>query len=154
MRLWGLMTAKEIAPHLPGRSVKSVLNRIQYMRDNAMQDPEVKVRFFTPKEDEFIRKQHATMSCADIGRELQRTAISIMRRGHKIWVHFAKFGDHHHSTRYSDALVREIQVLREVGSLPFHAIGEKTGITEKLAQKLYSRRFTQEDRVHEYMLPR
>ncbi len=154
MTLYKSMTTREIEPQFPGRTLFSIRNRIDTLRERMPEKVEKKQRRYTWLEERFIRRNCATMSCKDIGKHLNRSEVGVRMKGYELGVIFRKCGEYAPGAKYPDALVRQIRELREQENLSFKAVAAKTGLSVKVAQKLYYLRLTSEDRIREDMLPR
>ncbi|HIA1614839.1 TPA: SANT/Myb-like DNA-binding domain-containing protein [Salmonella enterica] len=152
--LHGKKTTAEIVPLLPapGRTKGAIQKRMDALLARYPDRMSRIRRLYTPKEDNFIRKNCHTMTAAEIATHLDdRSMSSVHERARAIGVSLAKFGEQHPKARYPDELVIRVQDWRDDLSLTFKEIGRRLNIPGSTAWSLYNRLTADYASVREYM---
>ncbi|EDQ2965874.1 hypothetical protein C3O00_001729 [Salmonella enterica subsp. enterica serovar Mountpleasant] len=138
----------------PGRTKGAIQKRMDVLRERYPDRMSRIRRPYTPKEDNFIRKNCLTMTAAEIATHLDdRSARSVYERARSIGISLAKFGEQHPSARYPDEFVIRVQDWRDDLSLTFGEIGRRLDIPRATAWSLYNR-LTADYAISKQYMPR
>ncbi|KKF38913.1 hypothetical protein [Hafnia alvei] len=112
-----------------------------------------KHHFFTPEQDNFIRRNRHSLTVVEIAKHLGKSRGTITHRIRILNVSLFKCGDLHPCTKYTDKDVELIHALRDEG-LTFREIGEKFEISPDVTRGIYCKRLTACDAIARDYLPR